>query len=286
MTASVAELSRVTKRFGARVALDDASFSIGEGEVVALLGPNGAGKSTAIAVLLGLRTPDAGVARLFGGSPRAPASRQRVGVTPQEIGFPPTLRVREIIELVASHFESPLRLEAVVEQFELGALVGRQAGGLSGGERRRLAVALAFAGRPRLVVLDEPTASLDREARLAVWGAIRLHAAEGGTLLFTTHHLDEVEALARRVVVIEAGSIVSDGPLARLKAAAGLTLVRFRAAPGVDVAGAEREGECLRLLVSDGGRAVEDLVRGGVRLADLEVRPLTLEEALRPKSPR
>ena len=277
---SVAELVRVTKRFGVRAALADVSFAIGEGEVVALLGPNGAGKSTALAVLLGLRTPEAGSARLFGSDPRAPSARRRVGVTPQEIAFPPTLRVREIVELVGAHFESPLPVNTLVEQFELGAIAGRQAGGLSGGERRRLGVALAFAGRPRLVVLDEPTASLDREARGAVWSAIRLHVTDGGALLLTTHHLEEAEALARRVVLIEAGSVVSDGPLADLKAAAGRTLVRFRASPGIELERAVRDGEHLRLLVPDGGRAVVDLVRAGVPLDDLEVRPLTLDEAL------
>jgi ABC-2 type transport system ATP-binding protein len=235
-------------------------------------------------VLLGLRRPDAGVATLFGGNPRAPSSRRRVGVAPQEIAFPQTLRVREIIELVASHFDRPLALDAVVERFELGAVVGRQAGGLSGGERRRLGVALAFTGRPRLVVLDEPTASLDRQARVAVWDAIRIHASEGGALLLTTHHLEEAEALAHRVILIEAGSIGFDGLLSDLRSGAGLTLVRFRAPAGVQVAGAERDGERLRLLVPDGGRAVEELVRGGVPLADLEVRPLTLEEAVGPGS--
>jgi ABC-2 type transport system ATP-binding protein len=283
---SVAELARVTKRFGARAALDDVSFSIAAGEAVALLGPNGAGKTTALAVLLGLRKPDAGAARLFGGDPRAPSSRRRVGVTPQETAFPQTLRVREIVDLVRAHFESPLPASAVVERFELGAIVERQAGGLSGGERRRLAVALAFAGHPRLVVLDEPTASLDRDARLAVWSAIRRHVDDGGALLLTTHHLEEAEALARRVVLIEAGSIVSDGSLSDMKAAAGLTLVRFRASPGVEVAGAVRDAGHLRLLVPDGGRAVEELVRCGVSLPDLEVRPLTLEETLASRSSR
>jgi ABC-2 type transport system ATP-binding protein len=283
---SVAELARVTKRFGTRAALDDVSFSIAAGEAVALLGPNGAGKTTALAVLLGLRKPDAGAARLFGGDPRAPASRRRVGVSPQETAFPQTLRVSEIVDLVRAHFESPLPTSAVVERFELGAIVERQAGGLSGGERRRLAVALAFAGHPRLVVLDEPTASLDRDARLAVWSAIGRYVDDGGALLLTTHHLEEAEALARRVVLIEAGSVVSDGSLSDLKAAAGLTLVRFRASPGVEVAGAVRDAGHLRLLVPDGGRAVEELVRGGVPLPDLEVRPLTLEETLASRSSR
>jgi ABC-2 type transport system ATP-binding protein len=283
---TVAELARVTKRFGARAALDGVSFSIGEGEAVALLGPNGAGKTTALAVLLGLRTPDAGAARLFGGDPRDPSSRRRLGVVPQEIAFPPTLRVREIVDLVRAHFESPVPTDAVVEHFGLGVVAGRQAGGLSGGERRRLGVALAFAGRPRLVVLDEPTASLDRDARLAVWGAIRLHLVEGGALLLTTHHLEEAEVLARRVILIEAGSVVSDGALADLRATAGLTLVRFRASPGVEVAGGVREAEHVRLLVPDAGRTVEDLVRAGVPLPDLEVRPLTLEETLAARARR
>jgi ABC-2 type transport system ATP-binding protein len=282
---SVAELDRVTKRFGARTALADVSLSIGEGEVVALLGPNGAGKSTALAVLLGLRKPDTGAARLFGSDPRVPSARRRVGVTPQDVAFPPTVRVREIVELVGAHFESPMPVRALVEQFELGAIAGRQAGGLSGGERRRLGVALAFVGRPRFVVLDEPTASLDREARLAVWRAIRQHVAGGGTLLLTTHHLEEAEALARRVILIESGSVVSDGPLVDLKAAAGRTLVRFRASPAIELERAEREGEHLRLLVPHGGRAVEALVRCGVPLDDLEVRPLTLEEALASRRP-
>jgi ABC-2 type transport system ATP-binding protein len=270
----------VTKRFGQVTALADASFAVGPGESVALLGPNGAGKTTALAVLLGLRVPDAGAARLFGGNPRATGSRLRVGVTPQEIAFPPTLRVREVLELARAHFERPLELAVLVERFDLGRIVGRQTGGLSGGERRRLGVALAFAGRPLLVIVDEPTAALDREARLAVWQAIRLHVQEGGALLLTTHQLEEAEALAQRVVVIEAGSIVSDALIADFKAAAGLTLVRFAAPANIDVPGAERDGNRMRMLVPDGGAAVERLVRGGVPLAGLEVRPLSLEEAL------
>ena len=142
-------------------------------------------------------------------------------MTPQDVVFPPTLRVRELIDLVRAHFERPLPAEALFERFELGAIAGRQTGGLSGGERRRLGVALAFAGRPRLLVLDEPTAALDRDARLAVWEAVRAHVHEGGSLLLTTHHLEEAELLAERVVLIEGGRVASDGPLADLKAAAG-----------------------------------------------------------------
>jgi ABC-2 type transport system ATP-binding protein len=282
---SAAALERVTKRFGLTSALDDASFSVEEGEVVALLGPNGAGKSTALSILLGLRCPDAGTARLFGADPRRPASRRAVGVTPQETLFPTTLRVRELVDLVRAHYARPLLPEAIFERFELGALAGRQLGGLSGGERRRVAVALAFAGDPRLVVLDEPTAGLDRTARLAVWDTIRAHAGAGGTILLTTHYVEEADVLAHRVLLIESGAIVADGTVAEIKSAAGLTAVAFRAPPGVSVAEAERQGDRLRILTCDGGCTVARLVRDGIPLADLEVRPLTLEEALAARSP-
>jgi ABC-2 type transport system ATP-binding protein len=278
-----AELDRVTKRFGRVAALDAVSFAVEEGEVVALLGPNGAGKTTAIATLLGLRRPDDGSARLFGADPRRPASRRGVGATPQEMTFPATLRVREVIDLVRAHFDHSLPAATMYERFELGRLVNRQLGGLSGGERRRVGVALAFAGKPRLVVLDEPTAGLDREARHAVWEAARAHTREGGALLLTTHQMEEADALSERVILIDDGAIVADGSVADVKAAAGLTVVRFRAASGVVVDGSEREGEFVRILTRDGGAEVDRLVRAGIPLTDLEVRPLTLDEALPPR---
>lgn len=277
---SSAELDGVTKRFGGVTALAGVSFAVGEGQVAALLGPNGAGKSTALGVLLGLRRPDAGVARLFGGDPRRPEFRRSVGMTPQETAFPVTLRVCELIDLVRHHYARPVATITLCERFELGPLLARQLGGLSVGQRRRVAVALAFAGDPRLVVLDEPTTGLDASARRAVWEAVRAHAHAGGTVLFTTHHLDEADTLADRIVLIEGGSIVADGPVAQIKAAAGLTRVSFRAPPGEVVAGAERDGAFVHLFTRNGGVAVERLVRDGVRLVDLEVRPLSLEEAL------
>jgi ABC-2 type transport system ATP-binding protein len=277
---SVAALERVTKSLGPVRALDGASFSVAEGEVVALLGPNGAGKSTALAVLLGLRRPDSGTARLFGGDPRLPASRRLVGAAPQDSTFPPTLRVREIIELDRAHFEQPLGATDLCERFGLQEIAGRQLGGLSGGERRRVGVALAFVGSPRLVVLDEPTTGLDRETRAAVWDAVRAHGRSGGSALLTTHHLDEAEALAGRVVLIDRGVVVAEDPVADLKARAGLTIVRLRAVPGMQIEGARPDGEFVGLLVPDGGAAVRRLVEDGVPLVDLEVRPLTLEEAL------
>ncbi len=283
---SFAELDQVSKSFGSTRALTRASFRVDEGEIVALLGPNGAGKSTAISILLGVRRADAGLARLFGADPRRPGSRRFLGVTPQETAFPETLRVREIVDLVRGHYESPLSTGALCERFELELLVDRQTGGLSGGERRRLGVALAFVGNPRLAVLDEPTTGLDIDARKAVWASMRSHRADGGAVLLTTHHLVEAEALADRVVLIESGLVVVDGTVDQVKAEAGMTLVRFRAAPGLEVAGGERDGPYLRIVTADAGTTLDRLVRAGVPLAELEVRPVTLEEALEARGAR
>ncbi|HEY3184415.1 MAG TPA: ABC transporter ATP-binding protein [Gaiellaceae bacterium] len=278
---TAAQLEHATKHFGETAAVVDASFAVEEGEVVALLGPNGAGKTTSIALLLGLRRPDGGSARLFGRDPRRAETRRLVGATPQELMFPLTLRVTEVVELVRAHYPHPAPLAEVLDRFALGSLARRQTGGLSGGERRRLAVALAFAGGAPLAVLDEPTAGLDTGARRAVWDAVREQGRGGGAVLLTTHHLDEAEALASRVVVIERGRIVADGSVAAIKAAAGLTRIRFRAPPTATLGGPlQRDGDHLLLLARDAGAAVAQLVRDGVPLVDLEVRPVTLEEAL------
>jgi len=266
---TVASLAAVTKRFGAVTALDDVSFAVGQGDVLALLGPNGAGKSTAIAVLLGLRAPDAGSTELFGLDPRRPSARCAVGVVPQETAFPQTLRVFELIDLVRRHFPDPLALPELAGRLGLGPLLRRQLGGLSGGERRLVAVALAFAGAPRLLVLDEPTAALDGDTRSRVWEAVRQHADGGGSVLLTTHHLAEAEALARRVVVLERGVVTADSDVADLRRSAGLTRVSYRGGSG-----------SVSVDVDDAGALVASLVRRGVPLVDLEVRPLTLEEAL------
>jgi ABC-2 type transport system ATP-binding protein len=209
----------VVKRFGTTVALDGFTFDVLEGEIVALLGPNGAGKTTAVSVLLGLRRPDAGAVELFGRDPRDWQSRTAVGMTPQEMSFPPTLRVREIVEFARAHYSQPIATETLLAQFGLDAVAGRQVGGISGGQRRRLAVALAFAGAPRLAVLDEPTSGLDVESRRSVWQAVREHAQRGGAVLLTTHHLDEAESLADRIVVASRGLVIADGPAQSLTAA-------------------------------------------------------------------
>ena len=219
-----AALWGVSKRFGSIVALDAVEVQLRHGEVLALLGPNGAGKTTALSLMLGLRRPDVGRAELFGEDPRRPASRALAGVTPQETGFPPTLRVREIVDLVRAHYAAPAATADLLGRFDLADCARRQVGGLSGGERRRLAVALAFAGRPLAAFLDEPTSGLDVEARRTVWSELQEYAAGGGTILLTTHHLDEAEALASRVVLLARGRIAGMGSPAELAGAHGGSL--------------------------------------------------------------
>jgi ABC-2 type transport system ATP-binding protein len=279
---TAAELERVSRSYGVTRALDDVSLAVRPGEIVALLGPNGAGKTTAIQILVGLRTPDRGRALLFGLDPRRHEARLRLGCTPQETGLPPTLTVRETLGLAGAHFPAPPDTTQLLERFDLLSEAHRQVGGLSGGKRRRVAVALAFAGAPDLLVLDEPTTGLDVASRRLVWRAVHEHAAGGGAVLLTTHHLDEAEALATRIVVIAQGRVRAAGPVAEVRSRAGLTRIRIDAPEVPAVPGVTRR-ECangsITLFVRDPAETIRELVRRGATLDGLEVTAATLEEA-------
>ena len=277
-----AELVSVEKRFGPVAALTNVSFRLDASEIVALLGPNGAGKTTAVNVLLGLRRPDRGCARLFGLDSRKADARRSIGATPQEPAFPPTLKVTEIVDLVGAHYRSPTDVHTLLARFGLEEVASRQAGGLSTGERRRLAVALAFVGRPRAVFLDEPTAGLDVAGRRSVWRVIQEFAAEGGAVLITTHDLAEAEALATRVVVVSGGRVVAQGSVADIAARAAMVEVRVPEQPLPPLQGVARtvlEHNGVVLYTDDGESVVRQLVRGGASLEGLEVRRLAFEEA-------
>ena len=279
----LAELRDVEKKFGAVAALRGVSLAVGAGEVVALLGANGAGKTTAIEVLLGLRRPGRGEARLMGRTPREVAARRRIGVTPQESAFPPNLRVREVVDFVCAHYEAPGAAGDAIERFGLAGVADRRTGGLSGGERRRLAVALAFVGRPVLMFLDEPTVGLDVMSRREIWRQARAYVAGGGTLLLTTHYLEEAEALASRIVLIDRGRIRFSGGVEDVRARLGVRRVAFRAdrlppLPGV-VEHRENEGH-FELLVRDSDAAVRALAASDTGFSDLSVTGVPLEDAV------
>jgi ABC-2 type transport system ATP-binding protein len=277
---SVAELEGVTKRFGDVSALDGLSLELPAHSTVALLGPNGAGKSTLVSLLLGLRRPHQGTVRVLGGDPRDHRVRRAIGATAQELLYPGTLRVAEIVAFAAAHYPAPASPCFVLEQFGLAPLARRQAGGLSGGQRRRLGLALAFVGRPALVILDEPTASLDADGRTAVWQAIRAARDDGKAVVLATHDLHEAEAVADRVALIDRGRLVLAGTVAEVKARAGGARISFASDRPPD--GLERSWDCGRVTfdTADAGHAVAELVRRGTVLRELDVRRLTLAEAL------
>lgn len=271
-----------TRRYGDVLALDRVSLDIKAGELVGLLGPNGAGKSTLINLFVGLRRPTSGTVELFGGSLLDPALRRGIGVTPQETGLPESLRLGEIVDFVSAHFPERYGTAELLARFGLGDLVRRQVGGLSGGQKRRLAVALAFAGRPRLVFLDEPTTGLDVEARRTLWEGIRSFHADGGTVVLTSHYLEEIEALAQRVVVIGRGRVLADGTMQAVRDVVGVRRVSFAAPAVPDLPGILRssvEDGRVHLLTTDSDLLVAELVRAGTAFADLQVRPTSLEEA-------
>lgn len=279
---AAAQLSAVSKAYGGTQALDSFDLSLNRGEILALLGPNGAGKTTAVGVLTGTRRPDAGTVKLLDGRPRDVAVRRRIGLTPQESGFPSALRVGEIIRLVRAHYPKPLSDQRLYDRFPLRDLVGRQAGGLSGGQKRMLAVALAFVGAPDLVFLDEPTTGLDVEARRALWQAIGSFRDDGGTIVLTTHYLEEAEALASRVVVMREGRTVADGTVEEIRHQVGQSRVRYRGALPAGLPGVARATDAdgwVTIYTHDADALVRELVGRAVAFTELGVRPASLEEA-------
>jgi ABC-2 type transport system ATP-binding protein len=213
----VAELRGVTKNYGSIAALRGIDLAIQPGELFALLGPNGAGKTTAIRILLGLTAPTAGQAAIFGHPPASRAARLCRGAQLQVAKVPETLKVREHIELFSSYYMHPLPIRETLAAAGLEGLENRLFGDLSGGQKQRVLFALAICGNPGLLFLDEPTVGLDVEARRGLWARIREYVARGGSVLLTTHYLDEADALAHRIAVIDQGRIVAEGSPAEIK---------------------------------------------------------------------
>jgi ABC-2 type transport system ATP-binding protein len=272
----------VSRRYGDVLALDRVSMDVNPGEIVGLLGPNGAGKSTLLNLLAGLRRPGDGRVELFGGDPRDPARRRRLGVTPQETGLPSTLRVGECVQFVGKHFADPVPTGELLERFGLSEVARRQTGGLSGGQKRRLAVALAFVGRPQLVLLDEPTTGLDVSARRALWQAIKEFPGRDSAVLLTSHYLEEIEELAGRVVVIGGGQVLADDTLASVRDMVALRRVSMLAAELPALSGVvtqQRDNGRVELMTADSDSLVRQLVSSGARFSELEIHAASLEEA-------
>jgi ABC-2 type transport system ATP-binding protein len=214
----IASLAHITKRYANGVlALDDLSLLLHRGEIVALLGPNGAGKSTAVKLMMGLSAPTRGAVRIFAADPRLTAARLRTGVMLQVGRAPEMLRVREQVNIFRGYYPNPMPYADIVRAASLDGIEDRMFGQLSGGQKQRTLFALALAGDPDLLFLDEPTVGLDIESRRGMWAQIRSLAARGKTVLLTTHYLEEADALAHRIVVINKGRVICEGTPSEVK---------------------------------------------------------------------
>jgi len=221
MTETVAILDGVVKRYEAVTALDRASLVVRKGEAVALLGPNGAGKSTSVGGLLGLLRPDGGRVEGLGGPPGEAVSAGRVGAMLQQGALLDGLTVRELVGFVGGLYPNPLPVGEALERAGIGGLAGRRVERLSGGQAQRVRFAMAIAGNPELLFLDEPTVGLDVEGRRAFWAGVGELAAGGTTVLFATHYLEEADVNADRIVVLMGGRVVADGSPTQIKARVG-----------------------------------------------------------------
>jgi ABC-2 type transport system ATP-binding protein len=285
MTHDAVTFTGVTKDFGAVRAVDGLTLAIPRGQTVALLGPNGAGKSTSLSMLLGLLAPGTGAVRLFGADPERAVRAGRVGAMPQAGRLIPRVGVRELVNFVRGTYPSPPPLAGILETARITDLAGRRVDTLSGGQAQRVRFALALAGDPDLIVLDEPTAALDVESRRELWESIRVFAGRGRTVLFSTHYLEEADDHADRIVVMGRGRLVADGTPAEIKQrVCGRTvsvdtarpLAELAALPGV--VAVEVRADRARLSTTDSDATVLALARTGA-VRNLEVTGADLEEA-------
>ncbi|GAA4592777.1 ABC transporter ATP-binding protein [Planotetraspora phitsanulokensis] len=278
----------VTKKYGDVVAVDGLTLDIAAGSTVALLGPNGAGKSTSINMLLGLLRPTSGDIKVFGNGPDEAVTRGDIGAMLQEGALIPELTVRESVDFIRRLYPDPLPLDEVLRMAELTDLAGRRADKLSGGQTQRVRFALAIAGGPKLLLLDEPTAAMDVESRRSFWDNMRAYAAQGRTIVFATHYLEEADQNSDRVVVVARGKVVADGTAAEIKSGVAGHTVSFRlglqSAAGLDalpgVSAVEIQADRVTVRTGDPDATLDALYRKTtLDVRDLQVHGADLEDA-------
>ena len=263
-------VDKLSKIYSSRRVVDQLQFTVHRGEVFALLGPNGAGKTTTVETLEGYRTPDEGSVRVLGLDPirDAKALKPQIGAMLQQDGLYPGLRVREVLRLFAGYYEHAQNIDHLLERVGLSAAARTQCRRLSGGQKRRLALAVALVGNPTLVFLDEPTAGMDPQARLATWEIIRNLKHNGATVLLTTHLMDEAERLADRVAIIDHGRLIALDTPGGLTGVQNATIVRFVAPTGID---------CTQLAALPSVRKAEE-IRPGSYVIETDAVPVLLAE--------
>ena len=282
----LAHLRNARKSYGKLLALDDMDLQLRSGQVLALLGANGAGKSTAVSVMLGLVQAEQGEASLLGQPPLSMDARRRTGVMLQSTALPDTLKVGELLAMTRGYYAQPLSVANCVAMAGLEGLLDRRYGKLSGGQQRRVQFAMAICGRPQVLFLDEPTTGLDIEARQQMWSAIRERAAAGCAVLLTTHYLEEAEALADHVVVMQAGRTLAEGSVAQIRERVLQRRIRCHTqmderdiAEWAGVRHVQRDGNVVEIQAEPVEPVVARLLAEDPRLSALEVHRAGLADA-------
>jgi ABC-2 type transport system ATP-binding protein len=287
MTAAI-QLDRVTKVYKGKKAVDNLSLKIEQGSVVALLGPNGAGKTTTVSMILGLLQPTSGSVTLLGGDPREQLIRDRIGAMLQDVSVIDNLKVSETINLFRSYYIKPLPLEQLLHISGLEGEKEKMATALSGGQQRRLGFALAIAGDPEVLFLDEPTVGMDVTSRQLFWDTIRAMAGRGRTIVLTTHYLEEADNVADRVVVINNGKLIADGTPSEIKAETTGRVLSFTAGASVtkelllalpELSDMEWSGRRVKLFSLNTDRLIKALIEKQVDMRDIEIQSGGLEDA-------
>lgn len=255
--------------------------------IIALLGANGAGKTTFIKMLLGLQAPTKGSIRVQGQNPIVPAARAQIGLTPQDLDFPIGVKSIEILKFVRSHYKNPLDINELSDIFELKDLLPLAASKLSGGQKRRLALAMAFIGNPKLIFLDEPTTGLDVIARKAFWQYIK--NAHDKTILLTTHDLGEIEKVAHRLLFLHNGQIIFDGTVADFKKTHSVSVKKIKFYSETTSIDALKSCECINNIsvadnhyiidTYDSDGCIRSLVSRNIDFQNLYIETPSLEES-------
>jgi ABC-2 type transport system ATP-binding protein len=286
-TRPVVSFENVSKHYGNLKAVDGLTLELRRGETVALLGPNGAGKSTSLDMLLALRKPTSGTIRMFGQDPYHAIKSGAVGAMLQSGGLMPEVTVRELVTLIAGLHPRPIPVETTLRAAGIESVAEQRVDRLSGGQTQRVRFALAIAGECDLIVLDEPTTAMDVETRQRFWASMKEEVAEGKTLLFATHYLEEADQAADRILVINRGRLLADGSPEDIKKRAGAKRMSFRLAnaneplllslPGV--VSLETRNDLVHIQTSDSDATLYGVLDAGYRPSEIEVGSLGLEQA-------
>jgi ABC-2 type transport system ATP-binding protein len=285
--APVVSFENVSKQYGRLKAVDGLTLDLRPGETVALLGPNGAGKSTSLDMLLALRKPTGGKIQMFGSDPYHAVKSGRVGAMLQSGGLMPEVTVRELVTLVTGLHPNPEPVETTLKRAGIGQFADQRVDRLSGGQTQRVRFALAICGKSELIVLDEPTTAMDVETRRLFWSSMKQEVAQGRTLLFATHYLEEADQAADRILVINRGRLLADGTPAEIKARAGAKRISFRldrvdepfllGLPGL--VNLEVRHDVVQIQSSDSDATLYAILDAGYRPREIEVAGLGLEQA-------